>query len=100
MRAAAGGPLADFVRRHPLIAYFVLAYAGSWLVWAFDVLSLDGLALLPFHAPASYLFIIGLGTFTGPTVAAFTVTALTEGRAGVERLAARIELTTLPCPNR
>ena len=92
--------MADFVRRHPLIAYFVLAYAGSWLVWAFDVLSLDGLALLPFHAPASYLFIIGLGTFTGPTVAAFTVTALTEGRAGVDRLAARIELTTLPCPNR
>jgi len=82
--------LADFVRRHPLIAYFVLAYAGSWLVWAFYVLSLDGLALLPFHAPASYLIIIGLGTFTGPAIAAFTVTALTEGRAGVDRLAARV----------
>ena len=66
MRVGAGSTLADFVRRHPLIAYFGLAYAGTWLVWAFYMLSLDGLALLPFHAPASYLIIIGLGTFTGP----------------------------------
>lgn len=67
-----------------------MAYAGSWLVWAFYVLSLDGRGLLPFHAPASFLVIIGLGTFTGSTVAAFAVTALTEGRAGVDRLLARI----------
>jgi uncharacterized protein len=82
--------LAELVRRHPLIAYFAIAYAGSWLVWAMYVLSLDGTGLLPFHAPASFLVIIGLGTFTGPTVAAFTVTALAEGRAGVDRLFARI----------
>jgi hypothetical protein len=80
----------ELVRRHPLIAYFVLAYAGSWLVWGFYVLSLDGVGLLSFHAPASFMVIIALGTFTGPAVAAFVVTALTEGRLGVDRLIARI----------
>jgi uncharacterized protein len=80
----------ELIRRHPLIAYFALAYTGSWLVWAFYVLSLDGVRLLPFQAPASFLVIIGLGTFTGPALAAFVVTALTEGRSGVDRLIARI----------
>ena len=82
--------MSELVRRHPLIAYFAIAYTGSWLVWALYVLSLDGTGLLPFHAPASFLVIIGLGAFTGPTVAAFAVTALTEGRAGVDRLLERI----------
>jgi membrane protease YdiL (CAAX protease family) len=72
------------------MAYFALAYAGSWLVWAFYVLSLDATGLLPFHAPASFLVLIGLGTFTGPTIAAFVVTGITEGRAGTQRLLARI----------
>ena len=29
------GPIC-FARRHPLICYFVLAYAGSWLVYGLD----------------------------------------------------------------
>ena len=80
----------QLVRRHPLIAYFGIAYAGSWLVWALFVLSAEGTGLLPFHAPASFLVLIGVGTFTGPMVAAFVVTTVTEGHDGVVRLLRRM----------
>jgi hypothetical protein len=58
----------DLVRRYPLSSYFVIAYAGTWLAWAFFVLSRDGSGLLPFHSPSSYLILIGIGTFSGPTL--------------------------------
>jgi uncharacterized protein len=84
------GSWADLIRRYPLISYFVIAYAGTWLVWALFVLSRDGSGLLPFHSPASFLVVIGIGTFSGPTVGAFVVTAVTEGTKGVIRLLRRI----------
>jgi membrane protease YdiL (CAAX protease family) len=80
----------DLVRRCPLSSYFVIAYAGTWLAWAFFVLSRDGSGLLPFHSPSSFLVLIGIGTFSGPTVSAFVVTAVSEGREGVVRLLRRI----------
>ena len=82
--------MGDVIRRYPLISYFVIAYAGSWAVWALFVLSLEGSGLLPFHAPSSFLVLIGIGTFTGPTVSALVVTAATAGRAGIVRLLWRI----------
>ena len=80
----------DVIRRHPVISYFLIAYAGSWAVWALFVLSLEGSGLLPFHAPSSFLVLIGIGTFSGPTVSAVVVTAATEGRTGIVRLLRRI----------
>jgi CAAX protease family protein len=80
----------DVIRRYPLISYFVIAYAGTWLVWALFVLSQEGSGLLPFHSPASFLVLIGIGTFSGPTVGAFVVTAATAGAEGVVRLLWRI----------
>jgi hypothetical protein len=82
--------VSDVIRRYPLISYFVIAYAGSWAVWALFVLSLEGSGLLPFHAPSSFLVLIGIGTFSGPTVSALVVTAATEGGAGIVRLLRRI----------
>jgi uncharacterized protein len=80
----------DVIRRYPWISYFVIAYAGTWLVWALFVLSREGSGLLPFHSPASFLVLIGIGTFSGPTVGAFVVTAVTAGAEGVVRLLWRI----------
>src|SRR5262249_30977036 len=85
-----GGLVGEVIRRYPLISYFVIAYAGTWLVWALFVLSREGSLLLPFHSPASFLVAIGIGTFSGPTVGALVVTAVTEGREGVVRLLRRI----------
>ena len=82
--------MSDVIRRYPLISYFAIAYAGSWVVWALFVLSLEGSGLLLFHAPASFMVLVGIGTFSGPTVSALVVTAATEGGAGIVRLLRRI----------
>ncbi len=59
-------------------------------MWALYVLSAEGTGLLPFHPPASFVVLIGIGTFTGPMVAGFVVTAVTQGHDGVVRLLRRI----------
>ncbi|MEO7359006.1 MAG: type II CAAX endopeptidase family protein [Gemmatimonadaceae bacterium] len=72
------------IRRHPLLLFFVLAYAISWLIWSplwlphFGILELP---VLPFHHALGAL---------GPIVAAFTVTALETGRVGLVDLARRM----------
>jgi hypothetical protein len=35
--------------RHPLVSFFVMAYAFSWIVWAPWVLGEDGAGLLPIN---------------------------------------------------
>ena len=78
--------MADLIRRYPLISYFVIAYAGTWLVWALSCSPGTEAGLLPFHSPLRFL-LIGIGTFSGPTVSAFVVTAVTEGMNPVPYLA-------------
>ena len=55
-----------FVRRHPLVAFFVLAYALTW-------------PLIPL-VTVSPLW--GFPALFGPALAAVIVAALTDGRAG------------------
>lgn len=65
--------------RHPLAAYFALAYALSWAQWI--PLALRGARVAP-GAPVTHF--PGL---LGPALAAFLVTALTGGGQGVRSLA-------------
>src|SRR3712207_9046457 len=62
------------VRRHPLIAFFVLAYAFSWWPWPLYALGLSPGAIVGF----------------GPFFAAVAVLALTGGTAGVMILLRRM----------
>lgn len=71
--------------RHPLVSFFVLAYGGTWLSQLPVVLSDDGLGLLPFSSPL-LKWTAPLSIFLGPFLAAFVMTGVTEGRAGVGRL--------------
>jgi uncharacterized protein len=81
--------------RHPLVSFFVMTYAFSWIVWAPWVLGEDGAGLLP---PALSVvlptarYLLAAGILAGPTLAAFIMTATTEGRAGVRRLLGRLVL--------
>ena len=76
------------VRRHPLVSFFVLAYGLSWAYWI--PLALAGVRTAPgsstTHEPG----------LLGPALAAFIITGLTEGRAGVVAFARRFALISRP----
>ena len=81
--------LVQTMRRHPLASFFVLAYGVTWLLWSPVMI----LRLPPFnpatHAPALYIL---PGVAIGVTGSAFLMTAITQGRAGVDRLLQRLVL--------
>ena len=62
------------MKRHPLVAFFVLAYALSWWAWIPYAMGVFGAPIAGF----------------GPFLAALLVLALTEGRAGVVGLIRRM----------
>ena len=79
--------------RHPLVFFFVIAYAGAWLVEMPVVLSQTGTGLLQYTIPRPVLAVaIAAATFAGPTLSAFIMTSVTEGRAGIHRLLRRYVL--------
>lgn len=89
--AQPGGSLTTLVRQHPLVAYFVLAFAGTWVCFAPITLSQRGLGILPVELPDAVAFILYfLATYTGPFVAAFLVTRLVDGKEGVQQLWRRL----------
>jgi membrane protease YdiL (CAAX protease family) len=85
--------LARGIARHPLISYFVLAFAGTWSLLALLALGRGehGLGLLPVAIPSGADFLLAmLSAYAGPLLAAVLVTAAAEGRAGLRRLRGRI----------
>jgi uncharacterized protein len=85
-------PHQGLLARHPLLFYVLIAYGGTWIVWLPFLLSADGLGLMSFSSPLPLIVIGGLATFTGPALAAFVMTGVTEGRAGIRRLLQKIVL--------
>ena len=82
-----GGLLA----RHPLISFFVMAYAFSWIVWSPWYLSEDGVGLLPYELSDTVGGLLNTAALiAGPTLSAFIVTGATEGRAAIRHLLRRI----------
>src|SRR5215208_5001467 len=76
---------------HPLVFFFVLAYAGTWLFELPYVLSEYGVGLLPTRSPV-LLWTAPVSVFMGPFLAAFVMTGATEGREGVHRFLRRFVL--------
>ncbi|WP_127480706.1 CPBP family intramembrane glutamic endopeptidase [Nocardioides pantholopis] len=79
------------IRRHPLTAFFVLAYLGSWTVWSPWWLSRSGVGVLPFEPSfAAVAGINQLGLFAGPFAAALVVARIAEGPGAPRRLLDRV----------
>ncbi len=81
---AASRSLRQVMRKHPLFFFFLIAYAGSWIIAAPYVLSAWGIL------PGDYTFAYILKPFVGPTLAAIIMTGITDGKAGVLRLRQRL----------
>ena len=64
----------EAVKRHPVIAYFVLAYVLTW--WMFPLLQFSPL--------------LGLFGLFGPALAAIIMAAILNGRSGVKALLKRV----------
>src|SRR5919107_1310827 len=87
----AASPYKDLLARHPLVFFFLIAYAGTWLFELPYVLSEDGSGLLPFSSPV-LAWMMPVSIFMGPFLAAFIMTGATEGREGVGRFLRRFVL--------
>lgn len=72
------------MKKHPLAAFYLLAFALSWLGWAPHLAGSRGIA--PFDHPAFSLTYLLAGL--GPAIAAVAVAAASEGRQGVRQLLA------------
>src|SRR6266487_2469131 len=93
--SATPSPLKRLIIRHPLVAFFVLAFAGAWITILPLLLSRSGFGLLPLTLPVHDLIpglplFTTIGAFAGPTLAAFIVTAATSGKAGLRQLLRQI----------
>jgi membrane protease YdiL (CAAX protease family) len=75
------------LRRAPLVSFFVLALALSWLAWTPYILSHNGVGAWDFTFPGgdlgSQLLGVLPGAYLGPIASALTVTVACEGREGL-----------------
>jgi membrane protease YdiL (CAAX protease family) len=82
------------IARHPLVSFFVLANALSWVAWIPYVLSQNGLGVWNYTFPnilgTSQVLGVLPGAYLGPITSAFIVTAITGGAAGLREWAARL----------
>src|ERR671917_2163271 len=86
-------PQQGLLAQHPLISFFVMAYAFSWIVWSPWVLSEEGVGLLPYQLSGGASGLLNAAAILlGPTLSAFIMTGIAEGRAGIRRLLHRIVL--------
>jgi membrane protease YdiL (CAAX protease family) len=90
-RHATVSPLKRLISAHPLVAYFVLAFAFMWIpVLPLTVSRNAGVGLLPYDLPSVLMnVLLVLTVISGPTLAAMTVTGVTDGRTGVKQLLKR-----------
>ena len=73
----------SLVRRHPLIVFYVLTYAISWLIWAPLVILRDSI-------PGSVGFILVLVGSLVPSTLGLVFIGLLRGRPGVRRVLRRL----------
>lgn len=76
--------MSEFVRKHSLIVFFILAYTFTWLHWLPEAAA--GRGWIDYQTPFALVLIAGYG----PALAAILVTALASGRSGLKDLWARL----------
>ena len=77
--------IVDWMKRHPLVSYFTLAYVLTWILVIPIVLSQRGLKFFNLREPL-LLAMFMLSTFSGPLPAALIVTTVVDGKSGRQQL--------------
>lgn len=80
--------LKNFMRRHPLPAFFFMAYAFSWIMLVPYILSQWN--ILP-DVPAFSVFFV-LNPFVGPSLSAYIMGRITEGEDGGRNMKKRLRM--------
>jgi len=88
--------LLQVMRQHPLVFFFLLAYAISWIFLSAEVLSVWG--VLPDYSQSCtqagvscQIVVLNVMLTFGPALAAIIMTSIVEGKAGQLRLRRRIK---------
>ena len=81
--------ISGWMKRHPLVAYFVLAYALTWALIVPIMLSQRGLGIFDLPDPL-LLALFLLSTFSGPLPAALILTSIIDGASGRQQLLRRM----------
>jgi membrane protease YdiL (CAAX protease family) len=81
----ASSSLRQVMRQHPLFFFFLMSFAGSWIISIPYVLSVWGIL------QGDYTVAFILKPFVGPTLAAIVMTGIIEGKAGLLRLLDRLK---------
>lgn len=88
------GKFIGLVKQRPLLSFFILVNALSWLAWTPYILSQNGLGLWDFSFPellgTSQLLGVLPGAYLGPIGSAFLLTALVDGRPGLKAWVRRL----------
>jgi len=71
----------SYIKQNPLLSFFVLAYAISWIFWIPIIFVND--------PPDAIMFLVLLGIY-GASGAGFIMTGIIDGKPGVRKLLARI----------
>ena len=69
--------ISSLIKRSPLISFFVISFALTWLGWLVPDMIYNGTLI---STAITFVFI---GMIAGPLLSALIVTAVTEGKAGV-----------------
>lgn len=78
----------NWIQRHPLVAYFLIAYVGAWVL-VIPLAMSTGFNMFTIPDPV-LLALFVISAYPGPFLAALLVTRVVEGKEGVRRLWKRV----------
>jgi uncharacterized protein len=78
----------SWIQRHPLVAYFVIAFLGAWAL-VIPLAMSTGFNMFTMPDPVLMLLFV-ISAYPGPFLAALMVTRALEGKEGVRRLWRRV----------
>lgn len=74
--------MTNLIKRHPVITYFTITFVWTWSIVAAMIFS----GQVDVNTPSLFFILGGLICNISPSIAAFIVTRVTEGKEGVRRL--------------